>query len=50
MEPRAHRGGRVAKLSVEQEKVLVNLVAEAGQPHKKDAVEWGKVKQVGTPQ
>jgi len=28
VEPRAHGGGRVAKLSVEQEKVLVNLVAE----------------------
>lgn len=28
VEPRAHGGGKVAKLSVEQEKVLVNLVAE----------------------
>ncbi len=28
VEPRAHGGGRVAKLSVEQENVLVNLVAE----------------------
>lgn len=28
VEPRAHGGGRVAKLSIEQEKVLVNLVAE----------------------
>ena len=28
MEPRAHGGGRVAKLSREQEQVLVNLVAE----------------------
>ena len=28
VEPRAHGGGRVAKLSREQEKVLVNLVAE----------------------
>ena len=28
MEPRAHGGGRVAKLSVEQEQVLVALVAE----------------------
>lgn len=28
VEPRAHGGGRVAKLSTEQEQVLVNLVAE----------------------
>ncbi len=28
VEPRAHGGGRVAKLSREQEQVLVNLVAE----------------------
>lgn len=28
MEPRAHGGGRVAKLSIEQEQVLVELVAE----------------------
>ena len=28
VEPRAHGGGRLAKLSVEQEKVLVNLVEE----------------------
>jgi len=28
VEPRAHGGGRVAKLSIEQEQVLVDLVAE----------------------
>ncbi|PIG91150.1 helix-turn-helix domain-containing protein [Gloeocapsopsis sp. IPPAS B-1203] len=28
VEPRAHGGGRIAKLSIEQEQVLVNLVAE----------------------
>lgn len=30
VEPRAHGGGRVAKLSIEQEQVLVGLVAEQG--------------------